>query len=266
MDTLLNFSELEQLKRPWVIAHRGYKAKYPENTIAAFEAAIDVKADMIELDICLTHDRVPVVIHDNTLDRTTNGSGIVQQFSLEELKKLDAGSWFSPEFKGEPIPTLQEVLQLSQGRIAVNIEIKPESLESPSPVDAIEKQVCEMVKGFGMEESVLISSFEHVFFFRMERWLKAQSANLFRFAPLQNTSLSTEFLLGLCHRKKAYSFHPAQSLLSKELVHALTSNGFRVLTFTVNDPKRMKQLIEIGVTGIITDEPELMMNMIAEIS
>ena len=90
---------LEHKKRPWVVAHRGYRGKFPENTLAAFEAAIDVEADMIELDVCLTSDRVPVVIHDETLDRTTDGKGLVSEHSLSDLKKLDAGSWFSAEFR-----------------------------------------------------------------------------------------------------------------------------------------------------------------------
>ena len=96
-----NIIRMEQKKRPWVVAHRGYRGLYPENTLAAFEAAIAVGADMVELDVCLTRDRVPVVIHDKTLYRTTDGKGLVSEHSLSELKELDAGSWFSSEFKGE---------------------------------------------------------------------------------------------------------------------------------------------------------------------
>ena len=105
-----NINKLENIKRPWVVAHRGYSARYPENTASAFDAAISAGADMIELDVCITKDRVPVVIHDQTLERTTDGAGMVSEFNLSELKKLDAGSWFSPEFKGESIPTLEEIL------------------------------------------------------------------------------------------------------------------------------------------------------------
>ena len=89
---------LEKKNRPWVIANRGYRSAFPENTISAFEAAIQVKADMIEFDVCLSRDRIPVVIHDKTLDRTTDGKGLVADFSLSELKELDAGSWFKKEF------------------------------------------------------------------------------------------------------------------------------------------------------------------------
>ncbi len=106
---------LENKNRPWVIAHRGYRAAFPENTISAFMAAIEVKADMIELDVCLTRDRVPVVIHDMTLDRTTNGTGLVSEYKLSELKEFDAGSWFSSKYKGESIPTLEETLDQIRG-------------------------------------------------------------------------------------------------------------------------------------------------------
>ena len=110
-----NIKTLEQIKRPWVVAHRGYRGSYPENTLVAFEAAIRANTDMIELDVSLTRDRIPVVIHDNTLDRTTNGSGPVSEHTLAELKELDAGSWFSTKFSGEAIPTLEELLMSVKG-------------------------------------------------------------------------------------------------------------------------------------------------------
>ena len=165
-----NINKLEKLKRPWVVAHRGYSGRYPENTASAFEAAIRTGADMIELDVCLTKDRIPVVIHDQTLERTTEGHGLVSEFALSEIKKLDAGSWFSPEFKGESIPTLEEVLLQIRGKISINIEIKPECFESSGPADAIEKQICILVEKFGINESVLISSFEHSIFPKIKLW------------------------------------------------------------------------------------------------
>jgi glycerophosphoryl diester phosphodiesterase len=96
-----SLSELKTAKRPLVIAHRGYRTKYPENTLVAFQAAIDVGADMIELDVLLTKDRKMVVIHDESLGRTTNGRGMVSDCTLSQLKALDAGSWFDPCFKEE---------------------------------------------------------------------------------------------------------------------------------------------------------------------
>ena len=114
---------LSKFKKPFVIAHRGYRAKYPENTLAAFKAAMDSGAPAIELDITLTKDRSIIVIHDDTLDRTTNTCGAVNNYTLEELKQLDAGSWFDPVFHGESLPTLDEVFQLLNHHIFINLSI-----------------------------------------------------------------------------------------------------------------------------------------------
>ena len=262
-----NINKLEKIKRPWVVAHRGYSGRYPENTASAFEAAIGAGADMIELDVCLTKDRIPVVIHDQTLERTTDGHGLVSEFTLSELKKLDAGSWFSPEFKGESIPTLEEVLFQIRGKISVNIEIKPESYESAGPADAIEKQICIMVEKFGMNESVLISSFEHSFFPRIKLWhSKDNNQTSLRIAPLQEKEFSEENVLKLCKGTEAYSFHPDERFLTPSLIKILKENSFRTIAYTINDEKRIEQLAKWGVTGIITDEPELMWKVLRKLN
>ncbi len=251
-------TELEKIKRPWVVAHRGYSGRYPENTVSAFEAAIVAGADMIELDVCMTKDRVPIVIHDKTLERTTDGHGLVSEFTLSKLKKLDAGSWFSPEFEGESIPTLEEILMQIRGRISVNIEIKPESFESNDPDDAIEKQICIMVEKFGMIESVIISSFEHSFFQRIKLWQRKNNNNTsIRIAPLQEKSPSQENVLKLCKSTEAYSFHLDERFLTTSTVEFLNANHLRTIAYTINNEKRIEHLIKWGVNGIITDEPEL---------
>ncbi len=258
-----NIKTIELINRPWVVAHRGYRAKYPENTTVAFEAAISVEADMIELDVCLSRDRIPVVIHDKTLDRTTNGKGLVSEHTLSELKELDAGSWFSTEFKDETIPTLEEALLKIKGRVTVNIEIKPESFEELSPQDAIEVQVCEMVEKLEMADSVLISSFEHFFFSRIQRWYHDQNkSKIIRTATLQEAPLSDDFAAAICQRHNAYSFHPDECQVTPKLIQLLKSGGVRIIPYTINDEKRMEQLIKLGVSGIISDEPELLLEVI----
>ena len=253
-----NISKLEKIKRPWVVAHRGYSGRYPENTSSAFEAAIKADADMIELDVSMTKDRVPVVIHDKTLERTTDGHGLVSELRLSELKKLDAGSWFSPEFEGESIPTLEEVLLQIRGKIPVNIEIKPESYETTGPEDAIEKQICIMVEKLGMSECVLISSFEYSFFPRIKLWYrKEKNQPSIRIAPLQEIELSDENVLKLCKSTEAFSYHPDERFLTPSLIEILNQNHFRIITYTINDKNRIEQLAQWGVTGIITDEPEI---------
>ncbi len=261
-----NINKLEKINRPWVIAHRGYSGRYPENTASAFVAAIRAGADMIELDVCLTKDRVPIVIHDQTLERTTDGHGLVSEYTFNELKKLDAGSWFSPKFKGESIPSLEEILLQTRGKISVNIEIKPESYESADRSDAIEKQICIMVEKFGMNESVLISSFEHSFFPRIKLWHKKyKNQNSLKVAPLKGKEFSEEKILKLCIDNEAYSFHPDERSLTPSLLKKLKANLFRTIPYTVNNQKRIEQLTQWGVTGIITDEPEIMWKVLRKL-
>ena len=261
-----NIKTLEQIKRPWVVAHRGYRGSFPENTLVAFEAAIRANTDMIELDVSLTRDRIPVVIHDNTLDRTTNGSGPVSEHTLTELKNLDAGCWFSTKFRGEAIPTLEELLMSVKGRVIVNIEIKQVSIESPTIPDGIETQICKMVEKLEMVDSVLISSFEHSYFARIQRWYQNQGKFTFpKIAPLQEEPLSEELALGLCSLQSAYSFHPDENFVTPSLIETLKADGFRIFPYTINKEKRMEQLIQWGVTGIISDEPELVWKVIRKL-
>ena len=157
---MINIKSNKNLKTPWIICHRGYHAKYPENTLAAFEAAIEAGADMIELDVMLSNDRKLVVIHDAILDRTSNGKGSVANLTLAELKQLDAGSWFDTKFADQQIPELSEVLDLVNGRAYVNIEIKSNAYEPGHPTDAIEKQVVDLLRQKDLLATSMVSSFD----------------------------------------------------------------------------------------------------------
>ena len=141
-------------ERTRVIAHRGFSGAAPENTLAAVRAAIEVGADMVEIDVTLTSDGHIVVIHDETLDRTTTGSGRVSDFTLAELQRLDAGGWFAPRFAGERIPTLDQVLDEIEGRILLNVEIKSEAVER-----GVVTKVASAIRKRGMMEHVVVSSF-----------------------------------------------------------------------------------------------------------
>ena len=260
---MIKIKSIEQKNLPWIVAHRGYRAKFPENTISAFEGAINADADMIELDVCFSRDRVPVVIHDNTLERTTNGKGFVSEHTLSELKELDAGSWFSNEFKGETIPTLEELLLKIRGRIAVNIEIKPESFEDQEKIDSIEIQICNILERLELLESVLISSFEFSFFPRIQHWcIKNKKKKYLRIAPLQGVYQSNEFLVSLCKHQKAYSLNPDESFVTSSLINEIQKNGFKIFPYTINDFDRIENLISMGVNGIISDEPEMVREVI----
>ena len=137
------------LPKPSIFAHRGSKANAPENTLAAFELAITHKADAIELDVKLCADGQVVVIHDSTVDRTTDGTGQVRKLSLAALKELDAGSYFDIAFRGEAIPTLEEVLEAVGKRIPINIELT----NYAAPTDALPAKVAELVIRHGLERT-----------------------------------------------------------------------------------------------------------------
>jgi glycerophosphoryl diester phosphodiesterase len=244
------------LTYPVIIAHRGFKRKYPENTLTAFEASIDAGAKMIELDVTLSRDRKVLVIHDDTLDRTTNGKGPVQKYTLAELRRLDAGSWFDSRFKGEQIPTLEEVLGLIKNRILLNIEIKKSAYEPNCPDDAIEKQVVGMVSMAGCLDSVLFSSFESAV---VKRIVKIENRS--RVALLTKKPLTKEFREH-CKDLNPFSWNPDYRSVTRSLVQEMQGRNIRVFPYTVNSLSDAKRLVEMGVDGFFTDDPALMISLL----
>jgi glycerophosphoryl diester phosphodiesterase len=142
------------------VAHRGWSGKAPENTLAAFRLALAEPAvAWMELDVQLSRDGVPVVIHDETLQRTTNGTGRVRDWTAKELSRLDAGSWFHPDFAGETVPTLEQVLELAGGRCRLNIELKTEEAES-AWCERLARNVTDLLKARRLERDAVITSFD----------------------------------------------------------------------------------------------------------
>ncbi|MFD1953440.1 glycerophosphodiester phosphodiesterase [Paenibacillus thailandensis] len=138
------------------VAHRGWSGRAPENTLAAINLALeDPGIEWIEIDVQLSKDQVPVVIHDYTLRRTTNGKGEVKDWTAAELASLDAGSWFSRIYRGEPIPTLKQVLEAVRGKRKLNIELKTEGVKYPQ----LERYALDLIFSYGMENEVVVTSF-----------------------------------------------------------------------------------------------------------
>ncbi|MEM7513725.1 MAG: glycerophosphodiester phosphodiesterase family protein [Bacteroidota bacterium] len=150
-------TNLKQEKSPLVIAHRGSSGLAPENTLAAIQKSIDAGVDMIEVDLHLSKEGEVIILHDATLERTTNGCGEAMDFTVEELQQLDAGSWFSEEFTGEKIPTLKEVFDLVQGKIVLLLELKK---GDQGLYEGIVKAVVDQVREYGMGKQVVLQSFE----------------------------------------------------------------------------------------------------------
>jgi len=234
---------------PWIVAHRGFKKKYPENTLVAFQAAMDAGVPMIELDVALSRDRKLIVIHDATLDRTTNGHGSVHEFTLEELKQLDAGSWFHSDFAEQRLPELSEVLELVDGRVITNIEIKSHAYEPHHPPDAIEKQVVEMVKKKKLLDSILISSFDSNVLEQISLMKAPPQIALISKSPLKRNTIET------CKRLNTFSWHPAQQIVTPRQVRNFQAAGIRVFPYKVDTPEDCARMIGLRVDGVITDDP-----------
>ena len=241
----------------WVIAHRGVSGSYPENTLSAFQAAIDIRAEMVELDISTSKDGIPVTVHDRTVDRTTDFEGDVQSFSLEELKRMEVGAWFSEQFRGEEFPTLKNSLELMKDKIAVNIEIKTEAVSDEIEGGVVDKAL-QVVKDLDMTSSVIFSSFDY----RVMEQLNVLDPKMAK-ALLYEASQSDELLPSeLVRKHKVDIFNCSYKQLSEEWINDLQKHKIPYFVYTVNDPELMRELIEKGVSGIFTDFPQELIRVV----
>ncbi|MCC9089014.1 MULTISPECIES: glycerophosphodiester phosphodiesterase [Bacillus] len=230
----------------YIIAHRGSSSAAPENTIAAFDLAVQQGADYIELDVQLTLDQHVAVIHDDTIDRTTDGSGLVKSYTLDQLKKLDAGSWFDERFANERIPTLQEILERYRQRIGILIEIK-----QPKRQIGIEKAVVDIINRFTYSRHIMVQSFDDNALQRVKAY-----------AP----SLRTAFIikpsaLKLAKRKLAvYSsfadcLNMKKTMINRWWIDRIHSFGMDVFIWTVKDQKTANRIKKYPIDGVVTDHP-----------
>ena len=234
---------------PWVIAHRGYSQNFPENTLAAFQAAVTAGVPMIELDVMLSRDRKMVVIHDAALERTTSGHGAVNQYTLEELKMLDAGSWFNSKYADERLPELSEVLDLIDGQTRVNIEIKANAYEHHHPEDAIEKQVVDLVKQKNLQDAVLISSFEIDILVQIASMEDPPAIALISKTP------ATKRIVAICKQLNVFSWHPDQRIATPHQVDMMHAAGLKVFPYKVDTFEDYQKMTNMQVDGVITDDP-----------
>lgn len=235
------------------IAHRGFSSLYPENTMIAFKKAIK-KTKMIELDVAFSKDAVAVVIHDDTLLRTSNVEKIfplkkdshIDEFTLDELKQLDFSSWFDKNLKLQTISTLEEVLTFCKKKeVYVNIEIKDLTL-SPFHKKAV-KKVVKIIDECKMSKSVIVSSFVSEYIIQLNKKYKhIKKAFL---CEDVNSIYLLEFLL----KHNIEAFHCSDEIVEEELVQELLEHGIYTCVFTVNDEKRKDELFSWGVKGVFTD-------------
>ncbi len=223
------------------IAHRGASGTFPENTLSAFRAAIDAGADMCELDVQLTRDGAVVVIHDDTVERTTDGKGEVAKLTLEELKRLDAGAKFKGgAIKGERIPTLDEVFEVTSGKCGLNIELK---------ADGVENRVAQIMQARNAFGDSVVSSFD------WDYLKKIQQLHFNIRVGLLAEEKPVDLMMNAV-AMRAHSINPRWDMVTADLCKAAHERGLKVYTWTVDSDARMRALIECGVDGIMTNYPE----------
>jgi glycerophosphoryl diester phosphodiesterase len=269
-----------QAKRVLNIAHRGARSIAPENTLLAAKKAFEIGADLWELDVTMTSDGEIVIIHDDTLTRTSNAKDVfpdrkpwkIETFSLDELRQLDFGSWYieadpfkqivsgtiskdeQKEFARLPIPTLNEALHFTKDNAwRVNVEIK-DLTGKPGDFEIVER-VVGLIDELDMVDSVIISSFNHSYI------LRAKAANPY----ILTAALVVVFNpdpVSLLRHLNAQAYNPGIKLLPLSQIPRVIEAGFQVFVWTVNDERTMRKLIRLGVSGIITDFPQVLKHVL----
>jgi glycerophosphoryl diester phosphodiesterase len=250
--------KLTELKPPIIIAHRGYCRRYPENTLSAFAAAFEAGAQMIELDVSLTKDGQLVVIHDATVNRTTNGRGPVKSYTLEELKRLDAGAWFHRRFSGERIPALADVFDRFAPAGLVNVEIKSHPNLNRQDIDFLRGQVAAAIRQTGLKDRVLVSSFDTDVLEKMAEMTDPP------FTALLSSRYEGPREVDLCRRLGVLAWHPNYRRLKAAHVHMMHAAGILVFPYTVNFRGDARRLLRLEVDGLFSDDPRLLKACLAD--
>jgi glycerophosphoryl diester phosphodiesterase len=245
---------LEQERgRVWVVGHRGAMGHCPENTLVSFERGLELGADWIELDVHVSRDGALIVIHDETVDRTTNGSGLVQELTVAELKELDAGSWFGPAYAGQRILTLDEVLVWAQSTGTVlDIEIK----NAPVYYAGIEENVVQTLDRHGMTDQAIVISFDHRAVQRVHTLdSRIVTGVLYACRPVDGG-------LSLARQAGADAVLPHWAYVTSSDVRAAHDAGLSVAPWTSSDPTILSGLIAAGVDAIGTNHPDALRRLL----
>lgn len=236
------------MKDIFVIAHRGFSKLYPENTLLAFQKAVELNADFIELDVRETIDGEVIVMHDATVDRTTDGKGSVKELTHKQIKKLDAGRW-KGEFKDIRVPSLDEVFQVVAGRkIRLLIEIK----------EASPGKVVELARKHNAEKGLIVGSFNIDYLIETRKTAPAVSTALITAKLPENPDILIENGIQIVD----VEYHDLQSGRIKEFL----SRGISVAVWTVDDESDMKQLSDTGISFITTNRPDICLKALHKIS
>jgi len=231
--------------RPNILAHRGASTLAPENTRPSFQMAINLGADGVEFDVQMTKDNQLVVIHDECLERTTRVKGYVKDFTLKEIKKLDAGKYFSRQYKDERILTLDETLDIVKSCKIINIELKNGLIE----YEKIEEKVIKTIQAWKLTEKTIISSFNHYSINKIKKIDGNIMTGILYFAQLYNP---WNYALEV----KADAVHPYYPGVKREVIEKCHQKGIKVNVFAVNEEKDILNMLQQGADAIITDHLE----------
>lgn len=241
-------SDTEEPMYVFVQAHRGASEHYPELTMAAFEAALSAGADRLEMDLALTSDDHVVLMHDTTVDRTTDGSGRVRSHTLEEIKRLDAGSWKDEQFAGEQVPSLREVLSMVGDRAVLNLEIKSHNTPFPEVVDTIERTL-EIIEEYDAYDSVVFSSFDRRALDEVRN--RKEDARLLLIDWSEPGGYSG---LDVAINNNFYAWTPAPEYATRERIGRAREAGLS--THVGATPgRRALRFVEWGIAGLSSNDP-----------
>lgn len=243
---------LQPRAQPLLIAHRGASAHAPENTLAAFTLAADQGADAIELDVTLTRDGRVVVLHDDTLERTTNGHGRVDQLAYAEIARCDAGAKFAAKFAGERVPLLSQVFEAVGQRVLINVEIKSASLRAKRGLEA---KVIDLIRQYGLIERVIVSSFNPLALIKIKRAEPRLACGLI-YSPAEPIYLRRAWLAPLIPNLDAR--HPRVETVTPAVVRRLHARGQKINVWTVLEPVEAQTLAAAGVDGLIGNDPVML--------
>ena len=243
-----------------IIAHRGFSDEAPENSMAAFQKAIEAKSDMIELDVRLSADNIPVIFHDRRLQRTSDGNGAVNQKHSRSLTEIDNGSWFSPKFNRERIPLLKDIFPILKKDIRLNIEIKPDVV-STNEISAVELVVNETEKAKALSK-VLFTSFNHQMIKEISEIDESIVTGVI-YNPITHFRKSPSTLI---KNSKAKIFVCSKFQINSDVVADTHDAGFILYVYGVKTGRDVERLLDLHIDGIICNNPRFVRETIELLS
>jgi len=244
------------LKLPQVIGHRGAAAYAPENTLESIHTAADMGIEWVELDVKLTKDDVPIMFHDEELDRTTNGSGLVQDKTYEEIKQIEAGSWYGESFTGIKIPTLEETIEvLIERNLGLNLEIKP----CPGREKETAEGALDVLSQYWDDHNrLLISSFEPVSLEAAQHVANDWARGIL-FAPEPQTNELNSEWKDIADYLDVKTVGLDRTIATRDVIEEIIELDYRALVYTVNEPNEARQYQSWGVASLFSDEPDIIL-------